>query len=62
MSKSKKRAIRLDGDLSDHKIKVQKKIDDQRKIADNPEDYLDDENYMNYMNDPKFYRALKEYR
>ncbi len=63
MSKSQKRHSNYsDGDYSEHKIKAIKKKEAQRKLSDMSEDYLDDEEALQYLNDPKFYKAIKEYR
>lgn len=61
MSKSLKRhRIADSGEFSNHKIKVLKKREMERKMSRQKND-LDDEEMSKYVNDPVFFRAMKEY-
>lgn len=63
MSKSLKRHRVADSDeYSDHKVKVMKRREVERKLAALDEEYYKEEVPEEYMNDPKFYRAIKNYR
>ena len=62
MSKSLKRHRFLESDdYSEHRIKAQKKREVRKKLEELDDDFMDDED-VSYMNDPKVYRAIKEYR
>lgn len=62
MSKSLKRHRTAEEDCSDHKIKVLKKKESDALFTDFSEDYADDEVVCKYFDDPKLYRAIKEFR
>jgi len=64
VSKTLKRHHNTDSsDFSDHKIKALKKREVERRLAQlEDEDYFDDEDLSSYINEPKFYRAIKGYR
>lgn len=62
MSKTYKKNLKTNfEEYNDHKVKEQKKREGARKIRRKDEDFLDDESLSSFMNDPKFYRAIKEY-
>lgn len=63
MAKYIKRNHTVDSEgLSNHRVKVLKKREIERKLTRlKHEDYLDDDEMSKYASDPVFYRAMKEY-
>lgn len=63
MSKSLRRHRIVDSDeFRSHKAKVLKKREMERKmVRQKNDDYLDDEDMSRYVNDPMFYRVMREY-
>ena len=62
VSKSQKRHRFEDQDISDHKAKILKRMDSERRQPSLVDEFANDEDVSQYMNDRTFYNAIKEYR